>query len=175
MAGLVLPEQSPWSFGARSEEELMFGGAQLAPAQPTHPKLQAVTRLALAISAVDFGIYDGWRSHEETLANVAKGASRTDHSKHQDGLAIDAVPYLRGSYSWAPLQCFKVAKAHQQASRFLRIPIIWGGVWDRQLAELGQSLQTEHVTYCERFKLRNPGREPLVDLVHFQLVVPHAG
>lgn len=171
MAGLVLPVQSSWSFGARSEAEL--SGADGAPA--VAPKLQAVTRLALAICAVDFGIHDGGRTDAEHAANVAAGTSRADRSKHQDGLAVDAVPYLRGVYTWAPLQCFKVAKAHQQASRFLRIPIIWGGVWDRQLAELGPSLQTEHVTYCERFKLRNPGRQPLVDLVHFQLVVPHAG
>lgn len=162
---LVLPEQSSWSFGARSEAELAT----------VRPKLQAVSRLALAICSVDHGIYDGARTDEEHAANVAAGTSRAGRSKHQDGLAVDAVAWLRGKYTWAPAQCWKVAKSYQQSSRFLRIPIIWGGVWDRQLAELGASLETEHITYCERFKLRNPGREPLVDLVHFQLVVPNAG
>ena len=161
-----LPPQSSFTFGKHSEAEL--AGFEF----PVHPKLQAVTRLALAISGCDFGIHDGVRTVAEGEANFVAGTSRTHHSKHQDGLAVDAVPWSNGKMSWRPDHCFQVAVAHQLASRFLRIPIFWGGAWDRMLAELVGTPKIAHQAYVERFERANPGTKALVDLVHFQLVVP---
>jgi peptidoglycan LD-endopeptidase CwlK len=159
MVRLVLPPRSDWTFGSKSEAELAGVSA----------RLQAVARLALATCFVDFGIHDGMRTDLEHAANQAAGTTRAERSRHQDGLAVDAVPWVRGEYTWGAAQCYRVARAYQDAARFLRIPIVWGGVWDRTLNELGRSLETEHTVYCERYELQNPGKKPLVDLVHFEL------
>ena len=168
---ISLSGRSPWVFGKKSEIELLNTVDAGGYFSGVHPKLQAVTRLALAISACDFGIHDGVRTDEEHAANVAAGTSRARRSKHLDGLAVDAVPWVYGVWSWAKEHCFKVAKAHQRASVFLRIPIIWGGNWNYPLGDLCDP-ETAHKMYVFAFERDNPGKKALIDLVHFELVVP---
>lgn len=114
-----------WRFSARSERA--FAGV--------HRDLVRVVRLALERSPVDFAVHDGWRTLAEQRALYEAGASRLDgerrRSRHQDGCAVDLVPYVGGRllWEWAPLE--QVATAMAEAAREVDVPLRWGGRWAR--------------------------------------------
>lgn len=65
---------------------------------------------------------------------VQKGASQTLHSKHLKGRAIDFGVYVDGKYingdTAKEYRLYEeVAAAFAEASRELKIPIVWGGSW----------------------------------------------
>lgn len=94
-----------------------------------HPRLGALAREAIALSPVDFMITEGLRTKERQLALVRAGASRTKHSRHLTGHAVDVAAMVDGQVRWDwPLYpriaaAFKAAAAHQGTA------IIWGGDW----------------------------------------------
>lgn len=113
-----------WAFGHRSRNKLTG----------VNPDLVKVCFRALELSPVDFGIICGLRTPDEQMKMVKKGASQTLHSKHITGRAIDFGVYVNGVYvnGDTPKEYKlyeQVADAFMQASRELKIPIVWGGSW----------------------------------------------
>lgn len=96
-----------------------------------HPRLVALAREAIVLSPVDFMITEGVRTKERQLALVRAGASRTRHSRHLTGHAIDVAAMVDGQVRWDwPLYpriaaAFKAAAARQGAA------IVWGGDWPK--------------------------------------------
>lgn len=148
----------PFTFGEASEKELVG----------VHPDLVAVARKALELTAVDFAIHDGMRTREEQAAHVAAGTSWRMDGRHLYGLAVDAVPVFLGRKRWEWPLCFKVAHAFRQAGQALHVPLIWGGVWDRILTEIGDDLEASQEMYVRRFRSLKR-RSPNLDGPHFEL------
>lgn len=147
--------------GKTSEERLV--GVQ--------PKLICCVRYAIKRTPVDFGVAEGLRSLDRQKVLVASGASRTLDSYHLDGFAVDLVPYVDGRLQWQAPLCLQVARMMLHASRDLSVRLVWGGVWDRELASLDPDHLDDAVdNYATRYKLSHPGKKPLIDMPHFQLV-----
>jgi len=149
-------------FGARSERELVG----------VHPMLVSVSRDALAMSTVDFGIFDGIRTLEEQREYVRTGVSKTLNSKHivqPDGWghAVDAVPYINGKYRWEAEPCLIVASAFKRAAEKngCADKIRWGGCW-RMLSQITDVRVAVDVYIDAR---RSQGRDAFVDMPHFEL------
>lgn len=70
-----------FKFSSRSEKNL----------QGVNPDLVKVTRRALEISEVDFGITEGLRSRYRQKQLVTTGKSQTMNSRHLTGHAVDVV------------------------------------------------------------------------------------
>ena len=95
-----------------------------------HPRLQAVVRLAITISAVDFAVLEGIRTVERQKELVASGASKTMRSRHLTGHAVDLGAIVGGQVRWDWALYPKIADAMKQASHELFTPIEWGGDWE---------------------------------------------
>ena len=108
-----------FKFSSRSEKNL----------QGVNPDLVKVTRRALEISEVDFGITEGLRSRYRQKQLVTTGKSQTMNSRHLTGHAVDVVAYVGSQVSWEWPLYEKIAAAFRQASRELNIPVEWGGDW----------------------------------------------
>lgn len=135
------------------------------------PKLICCVRFAIKRTGQDFGVHEGLRNIERQRKLVASGASRTLDSYHLDGHAVDLVPYIDGRLQWQAGPCLEVAKWMQQASWDLAVRIVWGAVWDRELGSLDSAdLDGEVDAYIVRYKRAHPGKKPLIDYPHFQLV-----
>lgn len=107
----------------------IFSKASREKLQGVHPDLVKVAELALTLSEVDFKVIEGVRSKQRQAELYKKGATKTMNSRHLTGHAIDLVPL---PLDWNNKQAFgKVAKAMFEASRQLKIPIRWGGDWNR--------------------------------------------
>lgn len=109
-----------FTFSSRSEQSL----------KGVHQDLVRVVRRALEISAIDFVVTQGLRTKEEQQRLVSQGASRTMHSRHLTGHAVDLAVLLDGQVRWDwPLYKRLNDEAMQPAARELNIPIVWGGSW----------------------------------------------
>lgn len=123
--------------------EYRLSPRSLSHLREVHPFLAAVPKVAIEITAVDFGIIDGARSRSEQRRNVDVGVSETMDSLHlvqADGFAwaFDAVPYVPGrgyvhvnesmedAALWAGVE-----DAMWRAARKLGVSgiIEWGGNW----------------------------------------------
>lgn len=108
-----------FKFSKRSEENL----------KGVHPDLVKVARRALEISEIDFTVIEGVRTKARQQQLYKQGATKTMNSRHLTGHAIDIVPY---PVDWNDLEKFgKLAKAMFAAANELKIPIRWGGDWNR--------------------------------------------
>lgn len=107
-----------------------------------HPDLQKVVERALELSPIDFIITDGGRTHEEQVQLVANGASKTMHSRHLGGFAVDYVALVsrRVCYDLEPMT--EIANAFKAAAEELGIPIKWGGDWK-------SFKDTPHIELCK--------------------------
>lgn len=143
-----------FSFGKRSHEKL----------DGIHPDLYQLCLLAIASSEVDFAILEGFRSPDRQRDLVAAGASKTQQSKHLIGHAVDVGAVVPGGISWDWHHYPRIARAFQIASRELAIHVVWGAVWDRQLAGLTDDLDAEVAAY----KGRRNGKA-FLDGGHFEL------
>lgn len=124
-----------FKFSSRSEKNL----------QGVNPDLVKVTRRALEISEVDFGITEGLRSRYRQKQLVATGKSQTMNSRHLTGHAVDVVAYVGSQVSWEWPQYEKIAAAFRQASQELNIPVEWGGDW--KTLKDGPHFQLPHGAY----------------------------
>jgi len=158
--------ESGFVFGRSSEKELMG----------VEPQLVRVVRLALTLSSIDFVVFDGIRSVAEQLAHVRKGMSETMVSKHLVGLAVDLVPYIGGRPTWDWEGCYRIAFAMAAAANRLECAenIIWGGAWDRTLADIispgGERAAFTIETFrrvVEDYKKRHAGPD-FIDGPHFE-------
>ncbi|OOF40857.1 peptidase M15 [Rodentibacter mrazii] len=106
-----------------------FSQRSLDNLKGVHSDLVKVVRRALEISEIDFTVIEGLRSKAKQKRLFAQGATKTMNSRHLTGHAVDIVPY---PLDWNDLEKFgKLSKAMFQASKELKIPIRWGGDWNR--------------------------------------------
>ena len=142
-----------------------------------HPDLVSVAGLAITISEVDFGVFDGMRTDQEQKQLFDKGASTLDgitrrsmHQVQEDGFAhaMDLVPWIAGRYRWEWPPLYLVAEAVREAAELRNIRIRWGGHW----AELTNT-ETDPEDLVEAYvaKRRAQGKSAFIDGPHFELIV----
>lgn len=137
-----------------------------------HPDLVKVMMRAIELSDIDYVITEGTRTLETQMQNVKSGKSRTlngsRHLKGTDGYshAIDVVAYGVTDV-WDFKHYYTIAKAIQQASKELDVPIRWGGAWHYRLNEESDlpSVLTEKYKRTQR----ETGKSVFLDGVHFEL------
>jgi|SRR3990172_3044964 len=137
-----------------------------------HEVLISTVHRAIEISEVDFSIRDdgGLRTIEAQTEKVRAGNSKTLNSRHLTGHAVDLTAIVNGQPSWDWDHYYKIAKAMQTIAREKSYLIVWGGVWDRLLSDLGSDLKEEVVQYIARMKkLKGPTYRVLTDGPHFEL------
>ena len=97
-----------------------------------HPRLVALAHEAIALSPVDFMITEGLRSKGWQIALVRAGASRTKHSRHLTGHAIDVAALVDGLVRWDWPLYPRIAAAFKAAAARQGTAIVWGGDWPTQ-------------------------------------------
>lgn len=95
-----------------------------------HADLIRVVERAIGNSEVDFTVLEGVRTVDRQKILVASGASRTMHSRHLTGHAVDLGALLGGKVRWDWPLYYKIAHAMKRAARELDIPLEWGGDWE---------------------------------------------
>lgn len=143
-----------------------------------NPSLICCVRYSIKRTIVDFSVVEGLRALERQRKLVAAGASRTLDSYHLTGDAVDLAPYVDGKLAWQKPLAFEVARTMLFASRDLTVPLVWGGVWDRELASLDPNdLDGEVERYIARWRAAHPRPKdhvgywgPLDDPWHHQRV-----
>lgn len=118
--------------------------------------------------------HEGLRTTERQAQLVAAGASKTLDSRHITGHAVDLLPVVdidkdgkvetEELYNWQ--LSYDVARAMKKAAAELNIPVVWGGVWDRQLASLPDP-EMASADYVARRRKKN--LRAFVDGPHFEL------
>lgn len=147
-----------------------LGQTSLDHLSGVHPSLVRVEKRAIELTRQDFGVHEGVRTLDTQRLYFARGVSKTMDSKHlkqSDGYghAVDNVPYLDGKLRWEWPLIFPMAKAVQAAAIELNVPLRWGAVWDRPLAQLSANLEYE----VEQYKIRHSGPD-FLDGPHFELM-----
>jgi len=94
-----------------------------------NPKLAAVMIRAAEISVVPFEITEGKRSLERQKLLYEDGKSRTMHSYHLTGKAVDIVAEPDGLVSWDFALYHKINDAVQIAATELDTKVTWGGTF----------------------------------------------
>src|SRR5581483_2813521 len=95
-----------------------FSKRSLLNLEGVHPDLKAVCAKAIELSDefdIDFIITDGCRTIEEQRAFVAAGKSRTMHSRHLGGFAVDTVALVNGRVSYEVRDMERVAACFKKA------------------------------------------------------------
>ena len=98
----------------------------LSKLEGVHPDLVRVVKRAIEITDQDFTVLEGLRSRARQKQLVAQGASRTMHSRHITGHAVDIAPY---PVSWDWARFYPIADAMKQAAKDEGVSIEWGGDW----------------------------------------------
>ncbi len=152
----------------------LLGATSEANLQGIDPGLVRCVRRAIATTSVDFTVFEGVRSRERQEKLFKEGVSRTRDSYHLTGHAVDLVPYIGGRVQWQMPGCIQVAIAMREAAVAFDVPVVWGAVWDRMLAELNPGeLDLAIENYVARYKAgRGPKAQPLIDAPHFQVRRP---
>lgn len=146
----------------------VLGSRSRAKLQGVKPALVRVVERAIAISEQDFGVFEGLRTIETQRAYVARGVTKTMNSRHLTGDAVDLVPWIAGGFRWEWPPIYLIASAMRAAAEIEAVALRWGGVWDRQLSELGNgpaSIKRAVEEYCRR----HPGPD-FLDGPHFELM-----
>lgn len=97
-----------------------------------HPDLVKVCNLALTIAGsrgLDFALTDGCRTLAEQVRFVAEGKSKTMHSRHLNGHAVDFVALVNRRASYDESAMGAIAECFKAAATQLGIEIGWGGDW----------------------------------------------
>ena len=106
------------AFGTRSKERL----------RGVDTRLRNV--LNEVVKFYDITILEGMRTEDRQRELVAKGASQTMKSKHIDGKAVDIAPYPVPDWKNKDQFVFMAGRVMQEADN-QKIPVRWGGNWDR--------------------------------------------
>ena len=130
-----------------------------------HPDLVQVIEYAIDITPVDFSVLEGLRSLERQLQLIQQGASKTMHSRHLSGHAVDLGIYIDGGIRWDFGLYMQLAEAIKQAAIECHVSVEWGASWSCLNSEL--DLQAGVARYVQRQQDR--GRSALIDGCHFQL------
>src|SRR5690242_3645304 len=119
---------------AGGEMTIGFSKRSLHNLEGIHEDLYNVCRKAQEyvgkIDGLDFIITDGCRTLAEQVEFVKAGKSRTMHSRHLCGCAIDYVALVNGRVTYDAKPMADIAECFKQAAAELGIPIHWGGDWE---------------------------------------------
>jgi peptidoglycan L-alanyl-D-glutamate endopeptidase CwlK len=97
--------------------------------EDVHPDLARVVRRAARDTEVEFTVTEGRRSTERQRRLVAAGASRTLHSRHLDGHAVDLAVKVDGQVRWDWPLYQRLAEVMKAAAADAGVPVTWGGDW----------------------------------------------
>jgi peptidoglycan LD-endopeptidase CwlK len=97
--------------------------------QGVHLDLVRVVYKAAEISEVDFIVTEGLRTVERQKKLVAAGASKTMHSRHIHGFAVDLAAVVDGDVRWDWPLYRRLAEAMKEAAYIEGVPLEWGGDW----------------------------------------------
>ena len=160
-AGTPIVGRSKFHFAARSNKAL----------DTVKPQLERVARMALSVSAVDFGVIQGKRSVDEQAELVAQGLSQTMASKHLTGDAIDVAAYVDGVLTWESDPYLKIATSFVYAAQAEGVGIRWGGAWHIPDIRTCAKKNDPGQTMLELYKAtrKRQGRKVFLDLGHFEL------
>lgn len=103
-----------------------LGPKSLMNLKGVHPDLQRVVERAISISESDFTVLEGLRTLERQKTLLAAGKSKTLHSRHITGHAVDITPF---PISWDWKDYPPIEKAMKQAAKDLGVDLEWGGDW----------------------------------------------
>lgn len=152
-----------------------LGARSLAELEGVHPKLVGVVKRAIQLTEQDFSVHDGLRTVAEQREYVRRGVSKTMNSKHMKqpdgfGHAFDLVPWINGQLRWEWKPIFVIASAVHEAAREQGVDLIWGGVWDRDFADLGETpAEMEQAVNAYVARRRGAGKTAFIDGPHWQL------
>jgi len=110
-----------------------FGKISLKRLETTEPIVQQIAHEVLSRSPYDFGIpeYGGRRTEEEEQHLVDIGKSKTMHSYHRTGMALDICRYMgNGKYSFKKEDIQPIADLFKQVGEEKGVNVIWGGDWE---------------------------------------------
>lgn len=130
------------------------------------PLVEAV-KYAIAITTQDFAVTQGLRTVAAEADAVASGHSKTMHSRHLTGHAVDLVPIVNGKLSWEWPFFYPIVTAMQAAGKYLSVEMNWGADWDMELQQFTDP-QAAEAEYIVRERLKGK-QHPLLDGPHFQL------
>lgn len=132
-------------------------------------RLVDVTKRAIQLTTVDFGVTQGLRTIEQQREYLAKGATKTMKSKHLEGRAVDCVAYIGPRVSWEMKLYDDIADAFKAAAIELDVHIRWGGAWTvRDLRTWDGTMEDAMNSYIDA--RRSQGRRPFIDGPHFELM-----
>jgi len=133
------------------------------------PSLVAVTKRAIELTKIDFGVTFGMRTLEEQTALVAAGRSQTMKSKHLDGRAVDLMAYVDGEGCWELNVYDDLCDAMKEAAKELDIAVKWGAAWSEgDIRTYPGTAEDAMMKYIDL--RRSQGRRPFIDGPHFELM-----
>lgn len=116
-----------------------------------HPDLVAVTKRAIEITEIDFGISEGLRTYSRQAELVKEKKSTTLHSNHllQDsgyGHAIDVFAYFNDKVTWQNKYYGPIVQAFFTAAVELEVQIESGHLWKDFIDSVHIQLSPEYYT-----------------------------
>lgn len=92
-------------------------------------RLAAVIRQAAALSPYPFKVLEGRRTLARQRELFDKGHTKTLHSLHLDGRAVDVAPLHRGKVSWSWPLYYNLSTVIKDAAKLEGVSVQWGGDW----------------------------------------------
>jgi len=133
-----------------------------------HPQLCSIVHEAISLTEVDFGVTCGLRTVRAQQELYDRGATKTMHSKHLTGLAVDVVAYIGPRISWELALYDEIAEAFKEAAIHHTASVRWGGAWTVSNISVWRGTMEEAMnSYVD--KRRSQGRRPFIDAPHFEL------
>ena len=131
--------------------------------------LVAVTKRAIELTKIDFGVIYGMRTIEEQRKLVAAGKSQTMKSKHLVGRAVDLMAYVDGKGCWELNVYDDLCDAMKEAAKELSVAIKWGAAWSEgDIRTYPGTAEDAMMAYVDL--RRGQGRRPFIDGPHFELM-----
>jgi len=100
-----------------------------------HPDLVRVVHRAIDITPIDFSVVEGVRTLTKQREYFIKGLSRTMHSRHLTGHAVDLAPWVDGTILWDDgLHWKELSLAVKAAALAEGVQVEWGydlWKWDK--------------------------------------------
>lgn len=131
--------------------------------------LVAVTKRAIELTKIDFGVIYGMRTIQEQEKLVAAGKSQTMKSKHLVGRAVDLMAYVDGKGCWELNVYDDLCDAMKEAAEELGVAIKWGAAWSEgDIRTYPGTAEDAMMAYVDL--RRGQGRRPFIDGPHFELM-----
>ena len=144
-----------------------------------HPHLARVVRVAAELEGPDILVVEGYRSAErQARLYAAKLTKIKSGGPHQRGEAVDLCVMVDGDDRWDGPAFPPLADRMRAAAQNLRIPLRWGGCWDRPVLLWTRPAEEELALYMRRWYAKHPQqlsgeqKQPFLDQPHFELHNP---